>query len=178
MTTILKQFSTIYILCTITILVISCKNTSIKKLGKELHPIDTIHSTSKKIVFDLLVGTWKSDHGKNLEEWKKLAEGKYQSRVYSLKNSDTLLKEETTVYFENNKWIFSTLVNMQNKGESVKFTSILVTENSVQFSNPQHDFPTDINYTLPNINTLNAFIIGPNRNGGKDTIPFNYARIK
>jgi len=25
---------------------------------------------------------------------------------------------------------------------------------------------------------LNAFIIGPNNKGGKDTIPFNYTRIK
>ena len=66
----------------------------------------------------------------------------------------------------------------QNDGKAIKFTSIILNEKTVQFSNPQHDFPTDINYTVADANTVNAFIIGPNNKGGKDTIPFNYTRLK
>lgn len=130
------------------------------------------------MVFDLLVGTWKNDDGKNFEEWKMVENGNYQFSVYSLKDTGTLVKEEAIVYRQNDQWIFNTLINMRNKGEALKFTSILVTENNVQFINPEHDLPTDINYILPNINSISTFIIGPNRNGGKDTIPFNYIRVK
>ena len=51
-------------------------------------------------------------------------------------------------------------------------------ENTIQFSNPEHDFPNDINYTLQNNQTINAFIVGRNKKGGFDTILFNYKRIK
>jgi len=55
---------------------------------------------------------------------------------------------------------------------------LFLNETIVQFSNPAHDFPTDINYTVADANTLRAFIVGPNNKGGKDTIPFNYIRVK
>jgi hypothetical protein len=69
-------------------------------------------------------------------------------------------------------------VKSQNEGKAVKFTSTFLNETSVQFSNPVHDFPTDINYTVTDDNTLRAFIVGLNNKGGKDTIPFNYIRVK
>ena len=66
----------------------------------------------------------------------------------------------------------------QNEGKAVKFTSTFLNETSVQFSNPAYDFPTDINDTVTDANTIRAFIVGPNNKGGKDTIPFNYIRVK
>ncbi|HEX7846271.1 MAG TPA: hypothetical protein VF476_10770, partial [Chitinophagaceae bacterium] len=82
------------------------------------------------------------------------------------------------VYPENSNWVYENKVTNQNDGKAIKFTSTKMSDNSVQFSNPAHDFPTDINYTVADANTVNAFIIGPNSKGGKDTIPFNYTRHK
>ena len=133
---------------------------------------------ASNLVFDKLVGVWRSEDGKSFEQWTKNADGSFHSRVFSINGTDSTFNEEANIYKENGKWIFENSVKGQNDDKAVKFTSSIITDNSVQFSNPNHDFPTDINYTVANANTLNAFIIGPNKTGGRDTIPFNSTRIK
>ena len=133
---------------------------------------------TKGLVLDKLVGLWKSEDSRSFEQWDKNSDSTYRSRAYSIKGADTSWNEQANIYPENDSWIFENTVNGQNNGKAVKFTSTLLNEKTVQFSNPQHDFPTDVNYTLSDANTLNAFIIGPNNKGGKDTVPFNYTRIK
>ena len=133
---------------------------------------------AKQIVFEKLVGTWKSDDGKSFERWTKTNTGSYRSEVFSVKGTDTSWNEQANIYRVNDNWIFENTVKGQNEGKPVKFTSVLVDEKRVQFSNLSHDFPTDINYTVPDANTVKAFIVGPNKNGGKDTIPFGYTRFQ
>lgn len=146
-------------------------------------PINSGHSDSTKaysqgLVFDMLAGTWKSEDGKTYELWIKKPDGTFQSRVYRLNKFDTIVSEEAIIYQEKSRWVFENKVKGQNEGQSIKFYSTQLTNHSVQFSNPAHDFPTDVNYTLPDSNTIRAFIIGPNKKGNLDTIPFNYNRIK
>jgi hypothetical protein len=132
---------------------------------------------STELVFDKLLGTWQSEDGKSFERWSKNND-MYQTAGFSVKGSDTSWNEQGKVYPENGNWVFENTVNGQNQGKAVKFTSTILQANTVQFSNPAHDFPTDINYTIADPQTLNAFIIGPNNKGGKDTIPFNFTRLK
>jgi hypothetical protein len=127
-------------------------------------------------VFDKLTGTWKSADGKSFERWTKLKNGNYTSVAFSVKGNDTSWNEHASIYPENGQWVFENTVRNQNEGKSVKFISSILNDNAVQFSNPAHDFPTDVHYTVADANTVNAFIIGPNSKGGKDTIPFNYTR--
>jgi hypothetical protein len=132
---------------------------------------------SKLLVFDKLVGLWQSQDGKIFERWTRNDDGTYQAVVFSIKGSDTSWKEQASIYPENDQWIFENRVNDQNNGKAVKFSAAVVSETTVQFTNPAHDFPTDVNYTVPDPNTVNAFIVGPNSKGGKDTIPFTYSRL-
>jgi hypothetical protein len=129
-------------------------------------------------VFEKLVGTWKSENGRSFERWTRNSDGTYRADVYSIKGTDTSWNEQARIYPEYSKWVYENIVKNQNDGKAVRFTSILLNDNSVQFSNPAHDFPTDVNYTLPDMNTLHAFIIGPNSKGGRDTIPFNSTRVQ
>ena len=129
-------------------------------------------------VFDKLAGTWQSEDGKSFEWWTKNDNGTYRSVGYSIKGSDTSWNEQANIYQENDNWIFENAVKGQNEDKAIKFTSSILNETSVQFSNPVHDFPTDINYTVADANTVRAFIIGPNNIGGKDTIHFNFKRMK
>ena len=133
---------------------------------------------NKQLVLDKMVGTWQSEDGKSFERWLKNADGTFQSAAYSVKGTDTSWNEQAKIYMEADKWVFENTVKGDNNNKSVKFTSTSFTENSVQFSNPAHDFPTDVNYKVVDANTINAFIVGPNNKGGKDTIPFNYTRVK
>lgn len=155
---------------------IACNN------GKENRKVDVKvdvkDPTASQTIFDKLVGEWQSEDGKTFEQWIKNENGTYESRVYSVKGTDTSWNEQAKIYRENDKWIFENTVKGQNDGRPVKFTSSILTDSSIQFTNPVHDFPTDVNYSIADENTIHAFIIGPNKKEGRDTIFFNYKRIK
>ena len=125
-------------------------------------------------LFDKMIGIWQNENTNDFERWTAAEKGTYRADVYALKGSDTVWKEQATIYPENGYWVFENKVMGQNEGKSVKFNYMYLAVNSVKFSNPSHDFPTDINYTLKDEQTLHAFIIGRNEKGEKDTIPFNY----
>lgn len=138
----------------------------------------TVTEMPAETVFDKLVGTWQNTGDKSFERWTKNDNGTYRTVVFEVKGSDTIFKENNTVYRENGNWISENKVSGQNDGKAVKFVESLLTPSSFQFSNPAHDFPTDIHYDIVDANTVNAYIVGPNDKGGKDTIPFNYIRVK
>jgi hypothetical protein len=167
------------IICLLSILLFNCNNQTAISTETKLdssaagEPV----APASPVVFEKLLGTWQLEDGKTYERWKKNSDGTYRSDVYKLKSADTSWNDQAHIYPENGQWIFENTVKGQNDDKPVKFTSSKLTDNSVQFSNPAHDFPTDINYTIPDQNTVNAFIIGPNGKGGKDTIPFNYKRF-
>jgi hypothetical protein len=114
---------------------------------------------------------------KALNNGQKKESGGYQAVGFTGMLNDTSWNERADIYQENGNWIFENTVREQNDRKAVKFTSTFINDTAVQFSNPAHDFPTDVNYTIADINTLRAFIIGPGKNG-RDTIPFNYVRVK
>jgi hypothetical protein len=163
------------ITCTLLLLLSACNNSD---STNEQVATPVTATENKSLVFDKLVGTWKSDDGKNFEKWEKNGDGSFRSAAFSVNGVDTSWNEQASIYKDNGNWVFENTVKGQNNGKAIKFTSSMLTDNSVQFSNPAHDFPTDINYTVPDDNILNAFIVGPNAKGGKDTITFNYTRLK
>ncbi len=157
----------------LTLIIIAC-NSSDNSIPTEN---ETTAPPLQQTVFDKLSGTWQSEDGKSFERWTKNDNGSYRSVGYTIKGSDTSWNELANIYRENDSWVFENTVNSQNEGKAVKFTSSILNESSVQFSNPAHDFPTDINYTVSDVNSVNTFIIGPNNKGGKDTTYFNFKRV-
>jgi hypothetical protein len=151
----------------------SCNNTADKKGETTETPAPPVAD----LVFDKLTGVWQTEDGKSFERWTKHDTG-YQTTGFSVKGADTVWNEQGKVFKENDSWVFENTVNGQNDGKAVRFTATIIDANTVQFSNPTHDFPTDINYTVADTRTLRAFIVGPNSKGGKDTIPFNFTRAK
>ena len=159
-----------------TILCFSCNNNT--QAGKqEKANQDTSQLKKQLLVFDKLLGTWINEDGKSFERWSQNENGSYKSVVFRVKEADTIYTEEVIVYHQNGKWISKNKEFGQNDEKAVQFTVSLLTDSSVQFSNPEHDFPTDIQYTIIHSNRVNAFIAGPNKKGGKDTIPFTYTRV-
>jgi hypothetical protein len=154
--------------------IIACNNSD----KKEESAAVAATPVTGQLVFDKLIGTWQSEDGKSFERWTKNADGSFRSAGFSVTGTDTSWNEQANIFIENDHWIFENTVKGQNDGKAIKFTSSLLTDNSVHFSNPTHDFPTDINYTVPDDNTVNAFIVGPNNKGGKDTIPFNFKKLE
>lgn len=156
--------------------ILSCNNGAPKKDVTVITDSTNEETFLKKSFFEKLTGTWQSEDGKNFERWVKKDDSTFQSVSYNLVGADTTWTEQVIIYPENNNWVFESTVKGQNDGLPVKFVSGIFTDSSVLFSNPTHNFPTDISYTIINDSTLNAFIIGTNKKGIKDTIPFNYNR--
>ena len=124
------------------------------------------------LVFNRLLGTWKLNEEEQFEQWSKNEDGSYSSRVFTVAGKDTTMMEEVKIVPEEGKWNFITLVHGQNKGKTITFTSSMLLDSLVQFENPAHDFPRIINYRLPSMNDLQAFIAGTT-----DTIYFNFTRV-
>jgi hypothetical protein len=152
----------------------ACNNQNDTGTGMET---STTAPPQTQLVYDKLIGVWRSEDGKSFEQWIKKNNGNYQSVAFSVKGNDTSWNEQADIYPENEKWVFENTVKGQNDGKAVKFLSLFVNDTSVQFNNPVHDFPTDVNYTVTGHDKVNAFIIGPGSKGGKDTILFNYIRV-
>jgi hypothetical protein len=148
---------------------IACNNNNL-----ETGPLSI--ESKQHVVMDGMVGTWLNNDGISFERWTKVNDSLYQSVVFSINNNDTAWKERAMVFRKNENWVFENVVEGQNAGQAVSFTSTQIDSSKVQFSNPAHDFPTDIHYSLVNDSVLEAFIAGPNEKGGKYTIPFIYKR--
>lgn len=140
--------------------------------------IQATHLEDKAIVLDKLLGLWQNEDGKSFERWTKVKEGLYRSDGFYLQNKDTVFTENVIVREENGKWFSENTVFNQNQGATIGFTISTINQNELHFTNPAHDFPTDIHYQLVDDNTIHAFIAGPNQSGSKDTIPFNFTRVK
>ncbi len=135
-----------------------------------------VNESPNAILFDKMEGIWINSNGSGYEHWTKNNNGTYHVAGFTVKTTDTTRTEYANVYQENGAWVFENTVEGQNDGKAIKFTASAIVDNQVQFSNPSHDFPTDINYRLIDDTTLKAFIVGPNRTGGQDTIHFQFAR--
>lgn len=154
----------------------ACNNEEMHSSPGKKDSLHGVTSVAASSVLDKLVGTWKNEDANNFERWTRTADGSFQSVVFDVKAKDTAYNERAEVYQENGKWIFENAVRDQNGGKAVRFIADTITERTVQFSNSSHDFPNDINYTVPDDHTLRAFIAGKNEKGGRDTVRFNYKR--
>lgn len=157
--------------------IIACNNEKTANADETTANNSTTPPPVAVLPFDKLVGLWKNEDGKSFERWTRVDNGQFRMAAFSIKGNDTSWHEKASIYPESDKWVFENTVTNQNDGRAIKFISSIMSGNSVQFSNPAHDFPTDINYTIPDSNTVRAFIVGPNAKGGKDTIPFNFVRV-
>lgn len=128
------------------------------------------------VIFNKLPGTWQRSNGRTHEKWEKKPDGSFFSVMYSVRGADTTLQEEVTTTREGNRWVYA--VKGAGNAEIVRFPSVEVTPTKAHFSNPSHDFPTDIVYELIDPTKLRAYIVGPNDKGGKDTVWFNFTRIR
>jgi hypothetical protein len=175
------KFIKLIFTCSIICILISCNNDTDKTPDASENKKDSANTNPQptgSLLFDKLVGLWQNEEDKSFERWTKNNDGTFTAAAFKVKGTDTSWTEQIRIYPEGSNWIYEPTVKDQNAGKAVKFTSSQLSDNNVQFSNPAHDFPTDINYTIANANTVNAFIVGPNAKGGKDTIPFNFTRIQ
>ena len=135
-------------------------------------PTSNLHQDD--VIFSKLTGTWQRSNGRTHEKWEQKPDGSFFSVMYSVRGADTTIQEEVTTTREGKRWVYA--VKGAGNAEIVRFPSVEVTPTKAHFSNPAHDFPTDIVYELIDPNNLKAYVAGINNRGSRDTVWFIYKR--
>lgn len=105
-----------------------------------------------------LIGSWQKQSAKGIltESWQRLDDSTFVGQSFFVSNNDTLSSESIRLEQRKGKLYYIPTVVGQNDGNAVVFTLINLTENSVTFENPQHDFPQKIYYRFQKPDSLFA----------------------
>ena len=102
--------------------------------------------------FDWLVGSWERTNGKpgtkTLESWKKMDDHSYKALSVVLKDKDTVYKENCTIMKEGEQYYY--IAEVPQNPNPTKFKIVGFSDKSFKATNPNHDFPKEIKYSLSN----------------------------
>jgi len=103
--------------------------------------------------FDWLLGNWErtndSEGNKTYEYWTKKSNTEYIGFGCTLKNKDTVFKEDIQLIKEKEQWVFKVIgVNESPTLFPISNTSLT----SFTCKNPENEFPKQIVYSLENGN--------------------------
>ncbi|MBN8865458.1 MAG: hypothetical protein J0H92_18940 [Sphingobacteriales bacterium] len=126
-----------------------------------------------------LIGTWenKTQRGSLFETWIPLNENEFSGKSYMVKDKDTMVFETIRLLQEKEQLFYIPVVKNQNEGQPVRFALKSISENSLVFENPVHDFPQLISYTRITSDSLLAEISGT-RNGQPRSQRFPMKKVK
>lgn len=105
-------------------------------------------SKNKNAQFDWLLGGWErtndSEGSKTYEYWTKKSNTKYIGFGCTLKNKDTVFKENIHLIKEKGQWIFK-VIGVNEAPTLFPISSL--TETSFTCKNPENEFPKQIVYS-------------------------------
>ena len=129
--------------------------------------------SSKNESFTWLVGSWErinTDENETTREiWRKTFNEEYEGLGYTLKNTDTVFKEELALRKEDEKW--QLIVTGVNESPT-KFQLTSLEENKFTAENSENPFPKKIVYSLEG-EQLEAII-----SADKEEVVFTFRKIE
>ena len=126
-----------------------------------------------------LIGTWenRTPRGSVYESWKRIDANELYGFSYSLNGKDTVIFEEIELIQDQDSLFYIPTVKNQNDGLPIQFAMTSMTDTSMVFRHPYHDFPQVITYRRIHEDSLVASIYG--EHGGESrTIEFPMKRIQ
>ena len=125
-----------------------------------------------------LIGTWENHtpKGSIYETWTKINDDEFSGKSYVVKEKDTIVFEIIKIVQEKDGLFYIPTVKNQNNSLPVRFTLKNISDTSLIFENPHHDFPQIISYTSINTDSLVAEISGM-KNGQQRTQTFPMKRV-
>jgi len=122
--------------------------------------------------FDWLLGEWQRSNDKEgkqtYETWTKTNNTEYAGHGFTLQQQDTTFQERMSLVKHENTWQLE--VAGAGNPKPVVFKLTKTGDNSFTCENPEHDFPTKIEYAR-NGDQINAAIFG-----GDQRIPFDFVK--
>jgi hypothetical protein len=132
-------------------------------------------SLSAQHKFQWLVGTWKIKNKPVYEVWKTAEDGITLSGIsFKINQSDTVIMEKINLTYSEGYYHY--IPDVAENVTAVDFTISTFDEKSFVATNPEHDFPKVIRYTIvrkDHTEQLRATIEG----NGK-VIPYTFEKIR
>lgn len=115
-------------------------------------------SYSKLSKTSWLLGTWQRQSSKGIltESWQKLNDSTFIGQSLFVSGDDTLSSESIRLKQQNGKLYYIPTVSGQNDGKAIVFALTSLTDSTVTFENPGHDFPQKIEYWFQKPDSLIA----------------------
>ncbi len=109
-----------------------------------------------------LIGTWenKTSDGSVFETWSKVNADEMFGLSYTLNGTDTVVFEKIQMIQEKDSLFYIPTVKNQNDELPIQFVMTRMTEKSMTFEHPYHDFPQMIQYVNISKDSLEATISG------------------
>lgn len=106
-----------------------------------------------------LLGSWEGRDSNSVyfEHWKEAGKELFEGRAVVIVKGDTVFSERVTIEIRDSVLIYRVIIG---KNEPVLFKLVAADEQSVSFSNPQHDFPQNISYKIQPDGSLYAYVDG------------------
>lgn len=126
-----------------------------------------------------VIGSWNSEssNAMNYEIWTQVNDSTLSGRSYSISNKDTVSSENLRLVHRNGELAYIPTVSGQNDGLSVVFKLTSITDGTMTFENPGHDFPQTIKYERITADSIVAEISGMVK-GERRTVQFPMRRSK
>lgn len=124
-----------------------------------------------------LEGNWKNTKNGSIESWTKLDDNNLKGFSYYLDNGDTVILEYIRLTWKNDSLFYIPRDPEQNGGDEVVFYATSISDTTLIFSNPNHDFPTTISYLKKSDSFLEASISG-NIDGTYKEVYFPMKKMK
>ena len=126
-----------------------------------------------------LLGTWQNQSAKGIltESWQQLNDSTFVGQSNFVSGGDTISSESIRLEQRKDTLYYIPTVADQNEGKAVVFTLTGLTDSTVTFENPGHDFPQKIAYRFQRPDSLIAEVSAAVE-GKTKALTFRMRRLK
>ncbi len=106
-----------------------------------------------------LLGSWEGRDSNQFlfENWRRVQDELFKGEAFITIQNDTVFHELVTIEIKDSVLVYRVVVG---QNPPVDFKLVIADEQTVSFSNPQHDFPQNITYKLRSDGSLYAYVDG------------------
>lgn len=113
---------------------------------------------------DFVIGTWQVDGKQTFESWEKVGDT-LVGESFRIIRGEKQVSETLEIKFIDNNLVYIATVLNQNGGRGIPFILNKTEKESFSFENPDHDFPSKIQYKVVSTNELQVKVLGKDGDG-------------
>lgn len=124
-----------------------------------------------------LIGSWKQQNSKTIEEWKYVDKNTMKGRIYNAVKGDTLVVE-SYILERKDKEILFTMNSLESSGIELKLKLIQETPTKLVFECETEIYPKTVTFNLSSPDNKTTIFEGVQENGDLKKREFNFSKTE